>query len=246
MATLSKAILFPVNPLSERAELREPALAADEAVKAYIRMNRAKLAQDGEFLALLLPDRHELGEVRDLQRFVIERLKDANADLRRERDALRATRDQVARLGDGVKRAVIELLDARRFEEAIAAATDAAQAFGADRAALCVEAAPNAAPIHSEGVRLIAPGTAAAFLGGDGLGAILAGGGEILFGPAGAGFKSLAVFRLRIGRDTPAALYALGARDAGRFEGVEATSDLSFFARALERAIRAWLDLPKL
>jgi hypothetical protein len=246
MATLSGAILFPVNPLSERAELRQSALAADEAVKAYIRLNRAKLAQDGEFLALLLPDRFDAGEVRDLQRFVIERLKDANADLRRERDALRATRDQVARLGDGVKRAVLELLDARRFEEAIQAATDAAQAFGADRAALCVEAAPGAPPIRSDGVRLIAPGTAAAFLGGDGLGAILEGGGEILFGASGAGFKSLAVFRLRIGRDTPAALYALGAREAGRFEGVEATSDLSFFARALERAIRAWLDLPKL
>ena len=232
--------------MSEAASAREPALAAAEAVKAYIRMHRAKLAQDGEFLALLLPDRFDPGEVRDLQRFVIERLKDSNADLRRERDALRATRDQVTRLGDGVKRAVLELLDARRFEEAIQAATDAAQAFGADRAALCVEAAPGAPPIRSEGVKLIAPGTASAILGGDGLGAILGGGGEILFGTSGAEFKSLAAFRLRIGRDTPAALYALGAREAGRFEGVEATSDLSFFARALERAIRAWLDLPKL
>ncbi|HEY1632392.1 MAG TPA: DUF484 family protein [Rhizomicrobium sp.] len=247
MATLSEAILFPVKPLNEAASAREPALAADEAVKAYIRMHRAKLAQDGEFLALLLPDRFDPGEVRDLQRFVIERLKDANADLRRERDAFRATRDQVARLGDGVKRAVLELLDARRFEEAIQAATDAAQAFGADRAALCVEAAPGAPPIRSEGVKLIAPGTALAILGGgDSLGAILGGGGEILFGASGAEFKSLAAFRLRVGRDTPAALYALGAREAGRFEGVEATSDLSFFARALERAIRAWLDLPKL
>jgi uncharacterized protein len=232
--------------LNERAELHDPAVAAAEAVKAYIRMNRARLAADGELLALLLPDRFDTGEVRDLQRFVIERLKDANADLRRERDALRATRDQVARLGDGVKRAVIELLDARRFEEAIAAATDAAAAFGADRAALCVEAVPGAAPVGSEGVRLIAPGTAAAVLGGDGLGAILAGGGEILFGASGAEYRSIAVFRLRIGRDTPAALYALGAREAGRFEGIETTSDLSFFARALERAIRAWLDLPKL
>jgi uncharacterized protein YigA (DUF484 family) len=236
---------FSGQPLSEAASAREPALAADEAVKAYIRLNRAKLAADGEFLALLLPERFEAGEAHDLQRFVIERLKDANADLRRERDALRASRDQVTRLSDGVKRAVIELLDARRFEEAIEAATDAASAFGADRAALCVEAVPGAAPVGSEGVRLIAPGTAAAVLGGDGLGAILAGGGEILFGHSGAEYRSIAVFRLRIGRDTPAALYALGAREAGRFDGIETTGDLSFFARALERAIRAWLDLPK-
>ncbi|MGH6872533.1 MAG: DUF484 family protein [Rhizomicrobium sp.] len=232
--------------MSETAPVREPALAAAEAVKAYIRLNRGRLAEDGELLALLVPERFEAGEVRDLQRFVIERLKDANADLRRERDALRATRDQATRLSDGVKRAVLELLDARRFEEAIEAATDAAQAFGADRAALCVEAVPGAPPVGSDGVRLIAPGTAAAILGGDGLGAILGGGGEILFGHAGAEFRSLAVFRLRIGRDTPAALYALGARETGRFEGADTTSDLSFFARALERAIRAWLDLPKL
>jgi uncharacterized protein YigA (DUF484 family) len=232
--------------LSQRAEVRDSASAAAEAVKAYIRLNRARLAQDGELLALLLPDRFDGGEVRDLQRFVIERLKDANADLRRERDGLRSTRDQVARLGDGVKRAVLELLDARRFEEAIAAATDAAAAFGADRAALCVEAVPGAAPVGSEGVRLIAPGTAAAILGGDGLGAVLAGGGEILFGASGAQFRSLAVFRLRIGRDTPAALYALGASEPACFESAQTTSDLSFFARALERAIRAWLDLPKL
>jgi uncharacterized protein YigA (DUF484 family) len=229
--------------MSNRAEALEPAEAAAQAVKAYIRMHHARLAADGELLALLLPERPELGEVRDLQRFVIERLKDANAGLRAERDALRATREQAVRLGDSVKRAVLELLDARSFEEAITVARDAAVALGADRAALCVEAVAGAAPVGSEGVRLIAPGTAAAVLGPDGMGAILSGGGEILLGCRDC--ASLAVFRLRIGRDTPAALYVLGAREAGRFESKESEQDLSFFARALEHAIRAWLDLPK-
>ena len=49
-----------------------------------------------------------------------------------------------------------------------------------------------------------------------------------------------------VGGITPAAVYALGAREAGCFESAQSTTDLSFFARALERAIRAWLDLPKL
>jgi uncharacterized protein YigA (DUF484 family) len=227
--------------MSNRAEALEPAKAAAQAVKAYIRMHRAKLAADGELLALLLPERFEAGEVRDLQRFVIERLKDANAGLRAERDALSATKDRAVRLGDGVKRAVLELLDARSFEEAIAVARDAAVAFGADRAALCVEA--GAAPVGSEGVRLIAPGTVAAVLGPDGTGAILSGGSELLLGCKDC--ESVAVFRLRIGRDTPAALYVLGAREATRFEGEETAQDLGFFARALEHAIRAWLDLPK-
>ena len=54
---------------------------------------------------------------------------------------------------------------------------------------------------------------------------------------------SLAAYRLRIGR--LAALYVLGAAAEGRFEERECEADLGYFARALERAIRAWLDLPK-
>ena len=125
-------------------------------------------------------------------------------------------------------------------------ATSAAPAFGADRAVFCVEGEDGVAPAGAQGVRLIAPGTVTAVLGRDGMGAILSGGGELLLGPGGAQFKSLAAFRLRIGRDAPAALYVLGALAEGCFEGEEAESDLGYFARALERAIRAWLDLSTL
>jgi len=228
----------------DRAEARSPAAAAAEAVKTYIKMNRARLAEDGELLALLLPERFEAGEVRDLQRFVIDRLSAENASLRAERDALMATRATAARLGDGARRVILDLIDARSFEEAIAAVTGAASAFGADCAALCVEGEGMASA--AEGVRLIPPGTVNAVLGADGSGAILSGGGRILLGANGGDCKSLAAFRLRIGRDTPPAIYVLGARIEARFEGEDAVADLSFFARALERAIRAWLDLPKI
>jgi uncharacterized protein YigA (DUF484 family) len=204
-------------------------------------MHREKLAEDGELLGLLLPQRFGDTRVRDMQRHVIERLSGENAVLRAERDGLKS--DRSVRLGDGVRKLVLDLIDARSFEEAIAVATAAAPAFGADRVALCVEG-ENAAPRGCEGVRLIAHGTTLAVLGRESLGAVLSGGGEALLGASDC--HSLAVFRLRIGRDTPAALYVLGARNEGRFEGEETTADLSFFARALERAIRAWLDLPKL
>jgi len=209
-------------------------------------MNQARLAADGELLALLLPERFARSEVRDLQRFVIERLVHENAQLRLERDGLRGTHAHDARLGDGVRRAILELIDARSFEEAITVATSAADTFGIHRAALCVEGEDGAAPTGTKGVRLIEPGTIAAVLGRDGMGAILSGGGELLLGPGGGECKSLAAFRLRIGRETPAALYVLGARGEGRFESRDMQADLAFFARALERAIRAWLDLPKI
>jgi len=220
--------------------------AAAQAVKAYIRMNRAKLASDGELLAMLLPERFDAGEVRDLQRFIIEKLTTENATMRAERDALTGARERVVRLGEGVRRAVLDLVDARSFEEAIAVAMSAAPAFGAERAAMCIESEDGVAPTGTKGVRLISPGTISAILGSDGMMGVLAGGGELLLGPGGEACKSVAIFRLRIGQETPPALYVLGATAEGGLESDEAAADLGFFARALERAIRAWLDLPKL
>jgi len=237
--------------MSETASSLEPARAAAEAVKAYIRMNRAQLSADGELLALLLPERFAEAEVRDLQRFAIERLRSENLALKAERDALKASQVQHARLGESVRRLLLDLIEARSFEEAIAVATSGARSFGADKAAFCVESSDGIAPTGSEGVRLIAPGTVTAILGPEGMGAILSGGGELLFGRDGAGFKSLAALRLRLGREAPSALYVLGATAEGRFEERETEADLGYFARALERAIRAkliekCLDLPKL
>jgi hypothetical protein len=224
--------------MNDRAEARDPATAAAQAVKAYIRMHREKLAEDGELLGLLVPQRFGEAEIRDLQRHIIERLTVENTVLRAERDGLKS--DRSVRLGDGVRKLVLDLIDARSFEESIAIAASAAKAFGADCAALCVEGETSAP--NGEGVRLIAPGTTVAVLGRKGSGAILSGGGEILLGKADC--KSIAAFRLRIGR--AAAIYVVGARTEGLFEGEETAADLSFFARALERSIRAWLDLPKL
>ncbi|HEX3810326.1 MAG TPA: DUF484 family protein [Rhizomicrobium sp.] len=235
----------PKAKLMDRAQSLEPAMAAAEAVKAYIRMHREKLAADGELLALLLPERFADGQAQDFQRFVIDRLTTQNATLKAERDGLKSLRVERLSLGEGVRGLVLDLIDARTFEEAVRVATHAAQSFGADKAALCVEGDGAAVPKNAEGVRMIPPGTVAAVLGREGTGAILSGGGELLLGAGGAECKSLAAFRLKIGRDTPAALYVLGALSEGSFEGEETAADLSFFARALERAIRAWLDLPK-
>ena len=98
----------------------------------------------------------------------------------------------------------------------------------------------------NDGVRLIPNGTTEAVLGREGTGAILSAGGELLLGQGGAAYKSVAVFRVKIGRDAPAALFVLGAQKEGAFEDEAIATDLRFAARALERAIRAWLDLPKI
>ncbi len=233
--------------MTEQAKAVAPGQAAADAVKAYIRMNRARLAADGELLTLLLPERGDLGDVRDFQRYVIDKLAAENATLKAERDGLLGAHSASTRMGDGVRRFVLDLIDARSFAEAIAVVIAAAPSFGADRAAICVEGDGGAATkTRTEGVRLIPSGTTEAVLGLGGTGAILSGGGELLLGAGGNEFKSVAVFRVKIGRDAPAALFVLGAFGAGAFEDEAIATDLRFAARALERAIRAWLDLPKI
>src|SRR5579872_5928288 len=106
--------------MSESARERPLALDAAEAVKAYIRMNRETLAADGELLAQLLPERFSGGaDVRDLQRFVIDRLKTDNAQLKAECESLRLAQSTALRTQQGVRDAVLELIDARSFCETI-------------------------------------------------------------------------------------------------------------------------------
>jgi hypothetical protein len=61
---------------------------ADEAVRAYIRMNRERLTQDGSFLVALLPERFAGGEVHDIQRHIIDRLRAENTALKTKLEAV--------------------------------------------------------------------------------------------------------------------------------------------------------------
>ena len=72
--------------MSESAESIAP--EADEAVRAYIRMNRARLAQDGSFLVALLPERFAGEGVHDIQRHIIDKLRAENAALKSKLEAV--------------------------------------------------------------------------------------------------------------------------------------------------------------
>src|SRR5947209_13927241 len=94
----ARSISFPMRRswsrsknMTERARVRSAADAATEAVKTYIGLHRKELARDGELLALLLPERFSNRQVGDIQRHVIEKLRDENARLRSERDGLKGT-----------------------------------------------------------------------------------------------------------------------------------------------------------
>ena len=230
----------------KRAENLLPAQAAADAVKAYLRMHRDRIADDTELLALLLPERFpEAGNVRDYQHFVIERLRDENAKLKAERDGLKKQSESVGATREGVRALVLELVSAQSFEEVVGIATGAAKALGADRVSLAIESADALSLPGMQGVRLLPHGLVDSLIGQDAIGAVLRGGHESLFAGSLGGLQSVAIFRIGLGPTAPPALFAVGSVMTDRFEDESETREIAHFVRALERAIGAWLDLPK-
>lgn len=222
-----------------------PHEAAAEAVKTYLRLYRGRVVTDGEMLAALLPERFSgAANILDYQRYVIERLVAENAALKAERDGLRSTSKRAALMREGVRRLLLELIDARSFEEAVAIVVGAAPALQADAVSLGVECDARV-ELGRRGLCLLPSGFVQTVLAREAAGALMAGGAyPSLFGDAGA-MQSVAIFRLRLGAKAPPALLALGAHGADRFSDDGETREIAYFARALERTIRAWLDLPK-
>lgn len=228
------------------AENLLPAQAAAEAVKAYLRMHRDRIADDAELLALLMPERFpDSGNVSDYQHFVIEKLQAENAKLKSERDGLKRLSDGAAFMREGVRGLVLELVSARSFEDVVAIATGAAKALGAERVSLAVESSEPLPLPGVQGVRLLPEGLVETLIGQDAIGAVLQGSHESLFAGSLGGLQSVAIFRLNFGPLAPAALYAVGAVEGERFEDENETREIAHFVRALERAALAWLDLSK-
>jgi uncharacterized protein YigA (DUF484 family) len=95
------------------------------------------------------------------------------------------------------------------------------------------------------GLRALEPGLADKLITRDAAGALMKGGAHApLFGGTHDDLQSVAVFRLRLGVKAPPVLYAIGCRDELRFDDEAETRELAFLARALEQAMRTWLDLP--
>ena len=198
--------------MSEQAKSVEPAQAAAEAVKAYIRMNRSTLAADGELLALLLarPQRS-----RRCARFSALRHRPAGGGERRaEGRARRVARQPDRQRADGRRRAPLRARSDRcaqlspkrsrwrlppRRPSAPTAPPSASKAKAARRrpAPKACASFRRARPKRCSAATAWAPFCPAA--------------ANLLLGSGGGDCRSLAAFRLKIGRDAPAALFVLGA-----------------------------------
>lgn len=242
----------------DRAPLRKPSEQAERAAEQgldevlvldYLRAHPELLSRHVELLAPFLKPERACGDrVVDLQRFMVERLSKRARELETERDRMVALARHNLRSQARVHRAVLALMEAPSFAHLIQAATiDLPVLLGVDVAGLCIEAESTPPPrCPSPGVRLLGPGGVDRVLepGHDMLLRPRARGEPAIFGSAASLVRSEALLRLKISPAAPAGLLALGSRKENRFHPGQGTELLGFLARALERSIRAWLDLP--
>lgn len=226
----------------DRAEYLEPDRAAAEAVKAYLRINRQRIADDPEVLALLLPERFA-GDpgLKDYQHFVIGKLLAKLAALKSECDALRHNADHAALTRESVKRLTLNLIASNSFEGAIAIARNAASSLNANFVSMGVESNVQL-DLRKAGISLLPPGIVGKLIEQDTAAAILTGEAAKTLYPDFDQLRSVAVFRMRFGPKSPPALFAVGSIDEYRFGGVGETREIAYFVRALEATIRAWLN----
>ena len=226
----------------DRAEYLEPDRAAAEAVKAYLRINRQRIADDPELLALLLPERFAGDpDLKDYQHFVIGKLIAKLAEIKSECDGLRHNADSVALTRESVKRLTLNLIAANSFDGAIAIARNAASALSADFVSIGVESNAQV-DLRKAGISLLSPGIVGRIIEPDVAGAVLVAEAVGALYPEFNQLRSVAVFRMRFGPKTPPALFAVGSFDEHRFSSAGETREIAYFVRALEATIRAWLN----
>ncbi len=227
----------------------EPGLE-EAQVLDYLRAHPDFLLRHAELVAeLLQPERDKDDRVVvDLQRFMVERLKRRTEELEGERDQMVALARLNLKSQTRVHRAVLALMGAPSFEQLIQATTiDLPVFLGLDAVSLCIEATAAPPPrCETPGVRVLDPGAVDRLLGParDLLLLSSTPGDRAIFGGAAQLVRSTALLRLKISPSAPAGLLALGSRKESRFYPGQGTELLSFLARAIELAIREWLDLP--
>lgn len=200
-----------------------------------------------DILEELLPDRPRprKGEVADFQSYMIERLK---AD---KEEVINSTREIVENARSNMNNqqrihaAVLRLLEARSFDEFIQCiTTDLANQLDVDISVLVVESEDKDIPnVRQNGIRILPPGTVDSWMGDqsvllqDNISGI-----EAIYGGGAALVASQILLRVDISEGTPPAILAFGSRDATMFSDGQATDQILFLARVIERAFRSWLS----
>ena len=238
------------GPASTSGTGTQPEPGSDEQrtrVLAWLKQNPEFLSDHPELLETLTPAPRFPGDrVIDLQSVFLHRLQGENARLRETMDAIiGAARDNRSAQGR-IHAGVLQLLAGESLEAVVHTATsDLPLALNVEAVSICIEAGTCGLPIGSSGgVRLLPEGAVDRYIGAGRDSALVARcvGEERIYGAVAGVIRSQALVRLRVGRDAPSGLLALGAREHASFRQTQGTELVMFLARALETIMRQWLD----
>ncbi len=234
---------------SQLSDMKDHADICPEDVIAFLKRNPKFLQQHPEACDLLVPPKTVSGKgVADFQEFMIRRLKADKEEVLETTKVIVETSRANMNNQHRVHRAVLMLLEAGSFEDFIHTITmDITAVLDVDIAALVVESNGRDIPhVHTSGVRVVPGGTIDKWMGGkDVLLQSDIQGIEPVYGGGATLVASQALLRVDISLDTPPAVLAFGSRDPMLFGEGQATDQVAFLARVVERCFRMWLQLPQ-
>ncbi|MFA5591731.1 MAG: DUF484 family protein [Micavibrio sp.] len=217
-----------------------------EAVIAFLKGNPKFLQQHPQAMDYLIPPKNAGDrKVKDFQSFMIERLKQ---DKEKVLDTTRTIIDNARSNMNNqlrIQNVILRLLEAASFDEFIQIITmDMSAMLDTDISVLVVESTGDDIPhVHASGIRLVPPGTVDKWMAGKS--ALLQSnisGIEAIYGGAFTLVQSQALLRVDISMNTPPAILAFGSREPDMFGEGQATDQIGFLARIVERAFRLWLN----
>ncbi len=219
----------------------------DSDVISFLRENPDFLRKNPHVCDLLHPPKTVKGKgLADFQSYMIERLK---AD---KKEVIESTKELVENARSNmnnqqrIHNSVLRLLEASRFDDFIHCITmDLAAILGVDISVLVVESSGDDIPhINQNGIRILPKGTVDRWMNGknvlmqDNISGI-----EAIYGGGAALVRSQILLRVDISMGTPPAILAFGSRDPNMFNENQATDQILFLARVIERCFRSWLNI---
>ena len=219
----------------------------ENEVITFLRENTSFLKDNPQVCDLLLPPETVQGKgLADFQSYMIERLK---AD---KEEVIESTREIVENARSNMNNqqrihmGVLRVLEATSFDEFIHCITmDLAATLDVDISVLVIEASGTDIPhIHQNGIRILPEGTINEWMNGktillqDNIGGI-----EAIYGGGATLVRSQILLRVDISMDTPPAILAFGSRNPNMFHEGQATDQIIFLARVIERCFRSWLNI---
>jgi len=243
MTQKKKDALVAPGPAPARGGLSE------DRVAGYLRRHPDFFARHADVLAAMTPPARWQGDrVVDMQRFVLERLRDEVESLRACAQEIIETSRSNLSSQTRAHAAVLAMLAAGDFEHMVRVVNDDMPLLlDVDVVAIGFEAGSKpVAGVVGEDIRGFAAGTVDSLLGGADQDVVLVrdmtDDGTVFAAAAGL-VHSAALARLRPNPTTPVGLLALGSRKRAFHPG-QGTELIRFMARMLECCVHGWREKP--